>query len=265
MSSSASAQSSSAASARVNGAASSSNDAHLFKEFEAAYAALMSTLPAEDTLFDRLGAHKLVHFYCKFENNLTKTSEVCRSVDRKECGRWMESDMPSALAKNSRSPETIAQEEEGKILHFMELARSLENFFLERRLLLHSHKPELVLKDDTMELKKELQAKDELLRRHFDKLSQWQALLQDMPASGGQQQQQQQQQQVRPPPAGAAVSSGPGAPMQPGMGAPQGGFVPGNSYRMPVVGGPRGGMMMMGGTGQDPLSYLEKSTGNAGR
>ncbi len=173
----------------------------------------------------------------------------------------------------------MAQEEEGKILHFMNLARRLENFFLERRVLLHSHKPELVLKDDTMELKKELQAKDELLRRHFDKLSQWQALLQDMQAGGGggggagagaaagagQQQQHAQQHPgaggMRPGPPGAAP--GPGTLMQPGAGAPQGGFVPGNSYRMPVSAGPRGMMMM--GAGHDPLSYLEKSTGNVGR
>ncbi len=160
-----------------------------------------------------------------------------------------------------RSQETLAQEEEEKIQRFMDLARGLENFFLERRVLLHTHKPDSILKDDTMELRKELQAKDELLRRHFDKLSQWQALLSDMQAGGGQPQQQQPQQQPggtgapRPPPPGAP---GPGAPMQPGIGAPQGGFFPGNSYRIPGPGGRAIG-------GQDPLSYLEKSTSNLGR
>lgn len=43
----------------------------------------------------------------------------------------------------------------------------------------------------------------------------------------------------------------PGAPMQPGVGAPQGGFVPGNNYRMQK-------------NMHDPLAYLEKTTSNVG-
>lgn len=49
--------------------------------------------------------------------------------------------------------------------------------------------------------------------------------------------------------------TGPGAPIQPGVGAPQGGFVPGNNYRMQAV--------PMGSHG-DHLSYLEKTTTNVG-
>ena len=45
----------------------------------------------------------------------------------------------------------------------------------------------------------------------------------------------------------------PGAPMQPGIGAPQGGFVPGNNYRM-----------QQPGPMQDPLTYLERTTTNVG-
>ncbi len=59
--------------------------------------------------------------------------------------------------------------------------------------------------------------------------------------------------------------------MQPGVGAPQGGFVPGNNYRSPHMIGP-GAMGGQGGGAhqqhimmqQDHLSYLEKSAANVG-
>lgn len=41
-------------------------------------------------------------------------------------------------------------------------------------------KPELLVKEDNNELKCELQRKDELLRRHCDKIGQWQNLLADL-------------------------------------------------------------------------------------
>ena len=48
------------------------------------------------------------------------------------------------------------------------------------RFLLYSHKPEMVLKEDSDEMKRELIRKDELIKRHYEKLGDWQALLQDM-------------------------------------------------------------------------------------
>ncbi len=89
------------------------------------------------------------------------------------------SNLTSSSAEGGSDANATSNETE-KIQHLLSVARRMENFFLERRTLLHSHKPELILKDETMELRKELQAKDELLRRHFDKLNHWQALLQDM-------------------------------------------------------------------------------------
>ncbi|XP_022836280.1 mediator of RNA polymerase II transcription subunit 28 [Spodoptera litura] len=41
-------------------------------------------------------------------------------------------------------------------------------------------RPELLVKEDNNELKCELQRKEELLRRHYDKISQWQNLLADL-------------------------------------------------------------------------------------
>ena len=38
----------------------------------------------------------------------------------------------------------------------------------------------MVLKEDSDEMKRELIRKDELIKRHYEKLGDWQALLQDM-------------------------------------------------------------------------------------
>merc|ERR1712061_716117 len=79
-----------------------------------------------------------------------------------------------------RSPETLQHELEGKVLRFTELARQLETFFSQKRFLLYSHKPELILKEDSDEMKRELLRKDELTKKHYEKLGDWQSLLQDM-------------------------------------------------------------------------------------
>ena len=51
-------------------------------------------------------------------------------------------------------------------------------------MLIHNYKPELILKEDSNELKQELIKKEDLIRRHYDKLGQWQALLQDKKGGG---------------------------------------------------------------------------------
>merc|ERR1712098_400565 len=82
-------------------------------------------------------------------------------------------------------------------------------------------------------------------------------------AAGPEQPQQMQQQQQLPPHANTVVR--PGAPLQPGVGAPQGGFMPGNNYRM--VNPNRGGGMPPHhppiGAGS-PLAYLEKTASSIG-
>lgn len=67
----------------------------------------------------------------------------------------------------------------------------MEAFFLQKRFLLSALKPEMVVKEDINELRLELARKDELLKRHCDKITVWQNLLADLqvyaksPAQGG--------------------------------------------------------------------------------
>lgn len=66
------------------------------------------------------------------------------------------------------------------ILKFIDLARQLEAFFLQKRFLLSALKPESVVKEDINDLRAELNRKDELIKRHYDKISAWQTLLADL-------------------------------------------------------------------------------------
>ncbi|XP_045489561.1 mediator of RNA polymerase II transcription subunit 28 [Pieris rapae] len=77
---------------------------------------------------------------------------------------------------------TCVEKEEVKVEveRFIDLARQMEASFLQKRFLLSAMKPELLVKEENNDLKCELQRKEELLRRHYDKISQWHNLLADL-------------------------------------------------------------------------------------
>lgn len=79
-------------------------------------------------------------------------------------------------ASSSVEKEKIEQEIKGFIDH----AKQLEVFFLQKRLLLSALKPELLVNEVNNELKCELQRKDELLRNHYDRIEQWRSNLSQM-------------------------------------------------------------------------------------
>lgn len=56
----------------------------------------------------------------------------------------------------------------------------MEAFFLQKRFLLSALKPEMNVKEDITELRVELARKEELIRRHYDKIAVWQNLLADL-------------------------------------------------------------------------------------
>ena len=76
--------------------------------------------------------------------------------------------------------EEVKGEVEQVTLRFIDLARQVEAFFLQRRFLLSALKPELVLKEDISDLRNELMRKEELIKRHYDKIAIWQNLLADL-------------------------------------------------------------------------------------
>ncbi len=69
---------------------------------------------------------------------------------------------------------------EHALQELMEKAHAMEGYFLKKRLHIAHLKPELVLKDDTNELRLELMRKDELLKKNYEKINQWQNILADV-------------------------------------------------------------------------------------
>lgn len=60
---------------------------------------------------------------------------------------------------------------------FLDLARQTEAHFMQKRLVLSKQKPEQMIKDETEDLKAELEKKDALIKRHQERLQKWQLLL----------------------------------------------------------------------------------------
>ena len=80
----------------------------------------------------------------------------------------------------STEKDKVRVEVEQTALRFIDLARQMEGFFLQKRFLLSALKPEMVIKEDINELKLELARKEEYLKRHYEKISIWQNLLNDL-------------------------------------------------------------------------------------
>lgn len=62
-------------------------------------------------------------------------------------------------------------------IKFVDLARQMEAFFIQKRFLLSALKPELVLKEENYDLKYEISRKEDLIQRHYEKIESWRNLL----------------------------------------------------------------------------------------
>ncbi|XP_077273158.1 mediator complex subunit 28 isoform X2 [Temnothorax americanus] len=71
-------------------------------------------------------------------------------------------------------------EMEQATMRFIDLARQMEAFFLQKRFLLSALKPELCVKEEIQDLRSELARKEDLIRRHNEKIAVWQNMLSDL-------------------------------------------------------------------------------------
>ncbi|CAL1528731.1 unnamed protein product [Lymnaea stagnalis] len=78
---------------------------------------------------------------------------------------------------NVQDTEETRMSVESSLQRFLESARQMETFFLNKRLILSVSKPEHVLNEDISDLKIELERKEKLIEKHHEKLPKWQALL----------------------------------------------------------------------------------------
>lgn len=153
-----------------------------------------------------------------------------------------------------KSPEVLKSEIDTKVTKFTDLARQMETFFLQKQFILYAHKPELHLKDESTDLRQEIARKDELIRKHNDKLDQWLKMLQDL--------QQQQRSTVGPNAPMASPSSSTSGPGSNIPGGPKGTSFPAGQSRLGIPGSPSAGPPTSSAAG--PLQFLEKTTTSIG-
>lgn len=178
---------------------------------------------------------------------------------------------------------------EQTVQKFLDTARQMECFFLQKRLVVSPQKPDQVIMEDNMELKNELARKEQLLEKYHTKLLDWQRLVNDATIGGGgggiaQSQSLQSTnsqssamiQQSRSPMgvAGPHMGVGGGGGVMPVSGASQPGILPSQiqptqlQHPSNMIGGQQmiGGNQVSVGGGQlpGPLAYLERTTSNIG-
>lgn len=88
-------------------------------------------------------------------------------------------------------------------LKFIDLARQMEAFFIQKRFLLSALRPELVLKEENLDLRMEISRKDELIKKHYERIENWKMMLAEN------QQGHAMAQNIPPPGATGALHCGP--------------------------------------------------------
>lgn len=164
------------------------------------------------------------------------------------------------------------------IQRFLDSAKQMECFFLQKRLYLSTHKPEQLIVEDICDLKTEIARKDQVLQKYHEKISVWQSILSDTPPSGPAgpgpgipTQQGAPSSNMQPPGPGGMALRGPGPAMMtgpqvgpqirqpghgPGGGPPQQQQIPGHHVMQGQI-GPQSHMMQQGGhPGQMPPSGM---------
>lgn len=153
--------------------------------------------------------------------------------------------------------DEIKIEVENTIANFIDLARQMECFFLQKRFQLSCLKPELLLKEENIDLRHEIARKDELLKKHSTKIVKWKEYLSDTSAAPAVNPQSPMNPTQLPPYPQMHGSMVPG--QQPLMGpsmAPQQNIPPqmhqaGFGTHRPLMQNPN-----------NPLAFLEKTTNN---
>lgn len=158
----------------------------------------------------------------------------------------------------------IKQEVDHATLRFVDLGRQMEYFFLQKRFIMAHTRPDLVLKEEIQDLRQEIARKDDLIKRHFEKIEQWKALLNDQPAPTSFPKMMAAEGRpmgglpMQPPAPHMQMPAASSPVMHPGVppNAPHGMMQPNQQQQMYMQQGMRPNFP------QGPLAYLEKTTNN---
>ena len=89
--------------------------------------------------------------------------------------------LTSPTTNYSHDPEEVKTSADQTVQRFLDSAKAMECFFLQKRLYLSVHRPEQLVKEDIDEIKIEIQRKDAVISKFQEKLQMWQAMLSDQP------------------------------------------------------------------------------------
>lgn len=97
-------------------------------------------------------------------------------------------------ASTGSEKDEIAMDVDLTTTKFIDLARQMEAFFIQKRFLLSVLKPQMMLKEENADLRFEITRKDDIIKKHYDRIELYKNMLSDSPI------QQQHPQQTQPPP-----------------------------------------------------------------
>lgn len=95
------------------------------------------------------------------------------------------------LSLTKQEPNTGTNKEEIELEvqkttnRFIDVARQMEAFFLQKRFLVSTLKPDMLIKDENQDLRIEIQRKETLLNKHYNRLEEWKACLSDIQQNQG--------------------------------------------------------------------------------
>ncbi|XP_075145695.1 mediator complex subunit 28 [Haematobia irritans] len=83
-------------------------------------------------------------------------------------------------ANTSTNKEEVELEVQKTTNRFIDVARQMEAFFLQKRFLVSTLKPDQLIKDENQDLRIEIQRKEALLNKHYSRLEEWKGCLSDI-------------------------------------------------------------------------------------
>ncbi|XP_013106087.1 mediator of RNA polymerase II transcription subunit 28 [Stomoxys calcitrans] len=83
-------------------------------------------------------------------------------------------------ANTGTNKEEVELEVQKTTNRFIDVARQMEAFFLQKRFLVSTLKPDQLIKDENQDLRIEIQRKETLLNKHYSRLEEWKGCLSDI-------------------------------------------------------------------------------------
>lgn len=83
-------------------------------------------------------------------------------------------------ANTGTNKEEVELEVQKTTNRFIDVARQMEAFFLQKRFLVSTLKPDQLIKDENQDLRIEIQRKEALLNKHYSRLEEWKGCLSDI-------------------------------------------------------------------------------------